>query len=554
MFQKINSWMKTRNRRQPAANKTENATKIPLHSEEGYFEPVAVSDLLQHERRQQWLRTLWEYSALPKERFERYFLPPLHGVVNLCQRLPASAQGKFACTDGMVDYVLQTTVFAVRLSKGYMLPRGATAEEQSAQSVSWSAVVYYAALFHSLGTLWNIEGELRSGAVWHPGLSVPEEPYRFRFKTEPDIAGAQVFGEMIAIRFLPEPVLQWLGKKPHILRTLLAFISGRYTDATDINDIVNEAIVHAGGSPAGFAAVQGGLAPKLTATLNPAAESSPLLLQNPSAVPSVIPAIVEGGQETAPLLSSLGSGVGSERGEGQLSTDMDPDVRQVMSILGVLKDVDAQVSEPECGNTEADMVAGEPLPEMNIVSGGQKNNTALPEQPRPEVGVSVVSTPDVASSEDDITGAEEQEGTELSTGDVPSLSSSELGDLFWSWLRDGLREGDIPVNSADACVHLTCGFVFISVPGVFFLFLKSHSRSCSSGVKESGRKEQVQAAFERMRKHRVSDSRRFWQCCLYEEAGCRGKYKKLTGYLIKMSEIYAAGNFPNDSLFLRVIN
>lgn len=163
MFQKINSWMKTRNRRQPAANKTENATKIPLHSEEGYFEPVAVSDLLQHERRQQWLRTLWEYSALPKERFERYFLPPLHGVVNLCQRLPASAQGKFACTDGMVDYVLQTTVFAVRLSKGYMLPRGATAEEQSAQSVSWSAVVYYAALFHSLGPYGILKGS--SGVV-----------------------------------------------------------------------------------------------------------------------------------------------------------------------------------------------------------------------------------------------------------------------------------------------------------------------------------------------------------------------------------------------------
>ncbi|WP_254888631.1 TraI domain-containing protein, partial [Salmonella enterica] len=76
---------------------------------DGYFNPAAISDLLQHERRQQWLRILWENSALPKERFERYFLLPLHGVVGLCQRLPASAQGKFAYTDGMVDYVIQTT-------------------------------------------------------------------------------------------------------------------------------------------------------------------------------------------------------------------------------------------------------------------------------------------------------------------------------------------------------------------------------------------------------------------------------------------------------------
>lgn len=153
MFQKVKLWIQSKNSTQPTVNPPENATKISDHSVDGYFEPLSVSDLLQRERRRQCLRTLWEYSALPKERFERYFLPPLHGVVNLCQRLPASAQGKFAYTDGMVDYVLQTTVFAVRISKGYMLPRGATAEEQSAQSISWSAVVYYAALFHSLGSL-----------------------------------------------------------------------------------------------------------------------------------------------------------------------------------------------------------------------------------------------------------------------------------------------------------------------------------------------------------------------------------------------------------------
>ncbi|EIW8457811.1 TraI domain-containing protein [Salmonella enterica subsp. enterica serovar Reading] len=548
MFRKVKSWMQSKNNRQSTVNKTGNVAKISDHSVDGYFEPLSVPELLQHERRRQCLRTLWEYSALPKERFERYFSPPLHGVVSLCQRLPASAQGKFAYTDGMVDYILQTTVFAVRISKGYMLPRGATAEEQSAQSVSWSAVVYYAALFHSLGTLWNIEGELRSGAVWSPGLSVPEEPYRFRFKAEPDVAGAQVFGEMIAVRFLPEPVLQWLGKNPGILRTLLAFISGRYTDATDIKDIVNEAIVHAGGNAPGFAA-------ELPVTLNPAVESSPVLMQSSSTVPPVIPVVVEGGQGTAPLLSSLCSGVDSEEGERQLSAETDPDVLQVMSILGVLTDTDTQVSESERGDTETDIVTGEPLPEVNIASGIQENRAMLPEQPLSEVVVPSVNTPEVAPSEEDVTGSGGQECTELSTDSVSSLSPAELGNLFWTWLRDGLLEGDIPVNTAGASVHLTCGFIFISVPAVFFLFLNSHSYSCgSSGLKESARKEQVQTAFERMRKHRTSDSRRFWQCCLYEEPGCRGKYKKLTGYLIKMSEVYAAGNYPCDSLFLKVIN
>ncbi|EBV2827370.1 hypothetical protein DOA73_20395 [Salmonella enterica subsp. enterica serovar Adelaide] len=529
MFRQVKSWMKTKNVRQIAENKAGNAKKILIPGTDGYFSPAAISDLLQHERRQQWLRILWENSALPKERFERYFLSPLHGVVGLCQRLPASPQGKFAYSDGMVDYVLQTTVFAVRLSKGYMLPRGASAEEQSAQSVSWSAVVYYAALFHSLGRLWNMEGELWSGAVWYPGLSVPEEPYRFRFKAEPDIAGAQSYGEMIALRFLPEPVLQWLGKKPDILRTLLAFISGRYSDATDITDIVNEAIVHAGGIPLDVSPAQEVQTPELRATLNPAATVAHVLMQDSATtIPDAL-VMVDVGHETAVLFSSLDSDVKSEHGEGQPSAETDPDVLQVMSILGGLMNSDAQLPEQEGGNMEPDTVAGESFLEAAV---------ALE-----------TSAPKVV-----INDTEAKECTGSSTGDVSSLSSSELGDLFWSWLRDGLREGDIPVNTADACVHLTCGFVFISVPGVFFLFLKSHSRSCSSGLKESGRKEQVQAAFEKMRKHRVSDSRRFWQCCLYEEPGCSGRYKKLTGYLIKMTEIYAAGNYPSDNLFLKLIN
>lgn len=549
MFQKVKSWMQLKNGRQPTVNKTENVSKKFELGINGYFEPLSVPDLLQHERRRQYLRTLWEYSALSKEHFEHYFLPPLHGVVNLCQRLPASAQGKFAYTDGMVDYVLQTTVFAVRISKGYMLPRGATAEEQSAQSVSWSAVVYYAALFHSLGTLWNIEGELRSGAVWHPGLSVPEEPYRFRFKAEPDVAGAQIFGEMIAIRFLPEPILQWLGKTPDILRTLLAFMSGRYIDATDIKDIVNEAIVHAGGTPLGFAAAPGGLSSEVSVTLNPAAGSSSVLMQNPSPVSPVIPVGGEGGLDTSPLLSSLGSGVEPEAGVAPRSAGTDPDVLQVMSILGVLTETEIPAENEEV-NTETDVVSGEPL----LVSGIQENEAMVSEPIPPDVAVPLINMPDVVRSTENVTGSRELDCTELSAESASSLSSPELGDLFWSWLRDGLLKGDIPVNTADASVHLTCGFIFISVPAVFFLFLHSDSCSHPSGLKESGRKEPVQAAFEKMRKHRISDSRRFWQCCLYEEPGCRGKYKKLTGYLIKMSEVYAAGNFPIDSLFLKVIN
>ncbi len=61
------------NFRQIEENKSGNAKKRLIPCTDGYFNPAAISDLLQHERRQQWLRILWENSALPKERFERYF-------------------------------------------------------------------------------------------------------------------------------------------------------------------------------------------------------------------------------------------------------------------------------------------------------------------------------------------------------------------------------------------------------------------------------------------------------------------------------------------------
>ncbi|MJZ42504.1 hypothetical protein DS487_16700 [Salmonella enterica subsp. enterica] len=492
---------------------------------EGYFDPLPVAVLLQSERRSQWLRTLWEYSTLPKERFDRYFLPPLQGVVGLCQRLPASEQGKFACVDGLVDYTLQTTVYAVRLSKGYMLPRGASAEEQSAQSVSWSAVIYYAALFHALETLWNIEGELYSGKLWRPGLNIPAEPYRFRFKSGTDVVGARLFGESLAVRFLPEPVMYWLGQTPEILRALLAFLSGRYNEAQDITDIVNEAIMHAGGVPLNSVLIMPE-APvaDVPAPLTPATELSSGLRQHaPWEAPVILPASGDN-QEVAALASSLDSAAEPGEPVARPPEPQDPDVLQVISMLGT-----HAISQPPSEELRNGDVAG-------VAEGGPP--PLQEREPGPQ---------------DDVRSLSHQEENAGSLKDsalnpaVPLFSSSELGTLFWTWLRDGLNNGNIPVNLSDASVHLTCGFIFISVPNIFFNFLSSSSEFSEIS------KEQIQVAFERLGKYRISGAQRFWTCHLYEGSGWQGRYRRLSGYLIRMSVIYPAGSFPSDSLFLKVI-
>ncbi|MCS3409316.1 TraI domain-containing protein [Serratia sp. AKBS12] len=144
-----------------------------------------------------------------------YFMPqfaaqPLHHLVTLMQVLPATRQGEYANEGGLVDITLQTTTYAVRLAKGHMLPPGAAPEEQSAQNILWNAVVFYAALWRYLPQLAQIEGELQSGHPWLPGVTVPAEPYRFRFKPvspDPTITTSQ--RALIAYRLLPAEAVNW---------------------------------------------------------------------------------------------------------------------------------------------------------------------------------------------------------------------------------------------------------------------------------------------------------------------------------------------------------
>lgn len=170
----------------------------------GYFIPLSSGQLLNTAARKQCLQQLWESSALPKDLYEQFYLQPLEKLIAMMQVLPASQQGEYAGENGLAEVTLQTTTFAVRLAKGHMLPPGAAPEEQSAQNILWNAVIFYAALCRYLPVLDQIEGELQSGQPWLPGLTIPNEPYRFRFKatpSEPTLTTSQC--ALIGARLVP---------------------------------------------------------------------------------------------------------------------------------------------------------------------------------------------------------------------------------------------------------------------------------------------------------------------------------------------------------------
>lgn len=119
------------------------------------------------------------------------------------------------------------------------------------------------------------------------------------------------------------------------------------------------------------------------------------------------------------------------------------------------------------------------------------------------------------------------------------------GKQFWQWLRESLLSGEISVNTPGSAVHIICGFVFISVPAIFYLFIKS-----TPGM-EGKTREQLQAAFERLGMHRSVNNQRCWQCNLYETSEATGGFRKLSGYLIQLSLVYPREQYPEDSVFLK---
>ncbi|VXC72347.1 conserved hypothetical protein [Enterobacterales bacterium 8AC] len=208
----------------------------------GYHVPVSTREQLATSRRGQWLQMLWDYSSLPKDLYQQYYLQPLERCVSLMQQFPATENGHHAYLGGMVDHLLETVAYAARLSKNYLLPVGAPPEEQASQGAAWNAVIVYAAMLQALDGLCNIEVELESGRRWLPLDAEPEEPYRFRFSPVTDALQVQSLGAMRAWKIIPDKALLWLSTWPEVLTTLSLYLTGFRHESGIINTIVDEAI------------------------------------------------------------------------------------------------------------------------------------------------------------------------------------------------------------------------------------------------------------------------------------------------------------------------
>ncbi|CAI1069862.1 TraI domain-containing protein [Serratia quinivorans] len=527
----------------------------------GYYMPASAEQLLSTASRKQCLQQLWENCALPKDLYEQLYLQPLKQLIALMQVLPAAPQGEYAREGGLVDVTLQTTTYAVRLAKGHMLPPGAAPEEQSAQNVQWNVVVFYAALWHYLPLLSQLQGELQSGRAWLPGLTVPGAPYRFRFGASPSaptLATSQ--SALIAARLLPAEVIDWLSTLPAATHVLMTIASRQPSALPVIDDIIQDAVKLARGdslavsfSPASISSTLTVPLPSVAPTTESITSSAPEVdLQ--SAVSDTHSPLIEG-QQPAETLTQTEENAASAT-EVLLSSALDTPVndRPLVEMalapetaVGVEEDMQAllsllavEVSVPACLDSQEEGNAPQkesPRPEKNQgpvhdIATVIEDSCDLPE----------VIEPDLSECTDTTSIPEPQHSSQKPLL-VENNEESKFGDAFLQWLSLGIKKGDIPINTMESRAHIVSGFVFLCVPDIFHLYIKENNL-------ERTERNSIQKAFEKLGRHRIRKGQRFFIGHLYEKPVGVGSYRRINGYLIKANSLYGGTRVPEDSQLL----
>ncbi|MBH3322226.1 TraI domain-containing protein [Serratia ureilytica] len=534
----------------------------------GYFMPASAEQILSTASRQQCLQQLWENSALPKDLYEHFYLQPLKQLVSLMQVLPAASQGEYAREGGLVDVTLQTTTYAVRLAKGHMLPPGAASEEQSAQNVQWNVVVFYAALWHFLPLLTQLQGELQSGRAWLPGLTVPGEPYRFRFRATPlapTLANSQ--SAMIAARLLPEELIEWLSTLPAAIHSLMTIASRQPSTLPAIDDITLEAAKLARGDGLAVSLLPISNPDTLAITLPSVAPATESITSSvpetdlQSAVSSIRPTLAQEQvpaettlvqpNENTPLVTEvlLSSALDAPANDKPLAeivlapetvVGVEEDMQALLSLMAVEVSVPTRLDNQEEGNApqKESLLPEEKQGPVHDITTVIEDDCVLPGVIEPEL---LKSTDKTAILE----AQHLSKDPRLEENNVEGILNAEsnVGNAFLQWLSLGVKKGDISVNTIGSRAHIVSGFVFLCVPDIFHLYIKENNL-------ERTDRNAIQKAFEKLGRHRIRKGQRFFIGHLYEKPEGGGTYRRINGYLIKANSLYGGTRVPEDSQLL----
>lgn len=520
--------IKTLLSRTPAV--TEPSGKHSVSAPMGYLSPVKAEELTISALRQDALQKIRDNNALSGEVYQRLYLAPVHHLLERAQNVPAAPDGQWAYAGGFGDLSLRFTAYAVRLARGYMFPPGAAPEEQAAQGVIWQAVIFWAALCYHLPLLASIEGETASGLNWQPGISVPDTPYRFRFRSSPPNAhDASALAALAAGQLMPAEAINWLsGNSGALLSLACAFRNGS-PDMPLIRTLLDQAAEKVD-SPV-LRKETGGSSVAIAPPDSVTPQDGMLFVQTDNNLTSSSLTLVA--SELMTSLNDTGGGDCQPQLNGVSRVDPpeeqaygSPDQGNADMLLSLFSAVsDAEVTDDADVNTPATIVLDE-----TVVPVGND----LPDEPAETEGVSRHSD----------TGANCLLSGTPGEPCHPIYADADTrrpGETFLAWLSDGMVSGRITVNQYDSRVHTVAGFIYLLVPDIFFLFLKDTG--------SDSHREQIQTSFEKLQLHRVRKGERFTRAKLYCSENKQGRFSRVNGYLIKAARLKGVRP-PGDSKLL----
>ncbi|NMD81419.1 DNA-binding domain-containing protein [Klebsiella sp. DNRA6] len=499
---------------------TESSGTLPVSVPTGYFSPVKAEELTISALRQDALQKIRENNALSGEVYQRLYLAPVHHLLEWAQNVPAAPDGRWAYAGGFGDLSLRFTAYAVRLARGYMFPLGAAPEEQAAQGVIWQAVIFWAALCYHLPLLASIEGETNGGVNWQPGISVPDAPYRFRFRNSPPNAhDASALAALAAGQLLPTEAINWLSGTPAALFSLACAFRNGSPDMPLIRTLLEQAAEKVD-SPV-LRKETGGSSVVIAPPDSVTSQEGTLVVQTGDNLSSSVVELAAselmtslndtGGGDSQPTLNGV-STVESPEEQDNGSPGLD-DADMLLSLFSAVADAEVSEVADDAGvNTPATVAPDEMVPVGN----------GVPDEPAETEGVARHSD---TGADCLLSGIEGVLGYPVNVG----VDARRSGEDFLAWLSDGMASGRITVNQPDSRVHSVAGFIYLLVPDIFFLFLKDTG--------SDSHREQIQTSFEKLQLHRVRKGERFTRAKLYCSEDKQGRFSKVNGYLIKAARL-----------------
>lgn len=211
-------------------------------SADGFIMPKSAKELLSGHRREVILDRIWEQTSVSRESFTRLYQAPIARYAELVQELPASESHHHSYLGGMLDHGLELVLYALRLRQSYLLPVGAAPEEQAAHADVWTAGVAYGGLMHDTGKLLcDIRVETKNGQPWHPWHGPLTEAYRFKYIPGRDYKLHNAAAAVMVHQVLGTEVMDWISKNQPLWGSLLYLLSGDYTEAGVLGEIVSKA-------------------------------------------------------------------------------------------------------------------------------------------------------------------------------------------------------------------------------------------------------------------------------------------------------------------------